>query len=145
MHVRGSVGIEVSPRHCYLFWRDLENLPKFINHLESVEVLSERRSRWVIKTLGDRQLSWDAEIIRDEPNKIIGWRSLPGSAIATAGSIRFESEGWNRTRITVTMKYDPPAGVLGVALLELFGSAPEQQLAGDLPCFKELMERRTAA
>lgn len=137
--VRRSIVVQNSPEACYRFWRDLTNLPRFLDHLESIEILSDRRSRWVMKSAGDTRVTWDAEVIHDVPNQIIGWRSLPGSDVDTAGSIRFESEP-SGTRVVITLKYNPPAGAIGAALLHLLGSAPEQQIDEDLRRFKSLME-----
>ena len=143
--LRRSILIDASPMLCYRFWRDLRNLPRIIGNLHSVEVISGRRSHWVMKTLGEGRVDWDAEITRDIPNEIIGWRSLPGSAMDTAGSIRFHALGQNRTQVVVTMKYNPPAGVLGAAFLDLFGVPPERQLAEDLGRFKKIIEEEQSS
>ena len=142
--LRSSVIVNAPAVHCHRFWRDLRNLPLFLSHIHSVEVLSEKRSHWIARPFGDFEVDWDAEIIRDDPPAIIGWRSLPGSRVATAGSIRFFSRGANQTRVVVTMTYNPPAGALGTTLLELFGVAPEQQIAEDLNRFKHLVEEHAA-
>ena len=75
----------------YAFWRTLDNLPRVMEHLESVTVLDGRRSRWVAAAPLGTTVEWDAEIINEVPDKVIGWRSVPGSTVATAGSVNFEA------------------------------------------------------
>ena len=74
----------------YAFWRDLSNLPRFMDHLECVKVINDRLSHWEAKGPAGMSVGWDAEIINDVPGKIIGWRSLEGSDVDNGGSVRFE-------------------------------------------------------
>src|SRR5215831_7850001 len=76
-------------REVYSFWRKLENLPRFMRHLESVTVRDDLHSHWVVKTLGGKTLEWDAEIIEERENDMISWRSLPGADVDNAGSVWF--------------------------------------------------------
>jgi uncharacterized membrane protein len=88
-----------------------------------------------------RTVEWDAEIIEDRENEMIAWRSLPGSAVDTAGSIHFKEQSHNRgTQVTVSLKYDPPAGKLGAWLATFTGDGLAQKLAADLRDFKRTME-----
>src|SRR4051812_22284164 len=77
--VKKSIIINRSPEELYRFWRDFENLPRFMNHLESVRVLDDKRSHWVAKAPAGTSVEWDAEIIEDRPGELIAWRSLAGS------------------------------------------------------------------
>jgi uncharacterized membrane protein len=125
----------------YRFWRDLENLPKFMPHLESVKSLGGNRSHWVAKSIRGRTVEWDAEIITDTPNELIGWRTLDGADVVSAGSVRFKPGGHDgETIVTVHMQYEPPAGKLGATIAWLFGEAPSQTIREDLRRFKALME-----
>jgi uncharacterized membrane protein len=125
----------------YQFWRNLENLPKFMSHLQSVRNLGNLRSHWVARGPLGVGVSWDAEIITERENELIGWRSLPGSAVDNAGSVHFRrGPGGRGTEVKVTLKYDPPAGKVGAAVARLFGSAPEQEIQDDLRRLKQLME-----
>ena len=136
-----SITVESSPEECYRFWRNLENLPRFMNHLNSVVVFSGRRSRWAARTIGGATVRWDTEIVRDTPNRMIGWRSLPGSMVDTAGSVRFEgAPGGRRTEVRVKLKYLPPAGEIGALLAELFAKSPSRQIEQNLTRFKMIVE-----
>jgi uncharacterized membrane protein len=125
----------------YSFWRDLENLPRFMNHLKSVTVLDDKRSHWVAKGPAGSEVQWDAEIIDEKPNELIAWKSLPGATVENAGSVRFEPATGNRgTVVRVKLQYQPPAGVVGATIAKLFGEAPEKQIPVDLLRVKQLLE-----
>jgi len=125
----------------YSFWRELENLPKVMQHLKSVEAIDRDRSHWVAEGALGKEVQWDAEIFNDAENELIAWRSIPGGDVDTAGSVRFQPIGQHHgTAVTVTMKYDPPAGKVGAWIASLTGSGLEKKLEEDLARFKQLME-----
>ncbi len=139
--VEKSVTVDRPAAELYRFWRNFENLPRFMNHLESVHVTGERRSHWVAKAPAGTTVEWDAEIYNEKEGELIAWRTLEGSQVASAGSVRFEEAAGGRgTTVRVVMKYDPPGGALGAAVARLFGENPEQQISEDLRRFKQLME-----
>jgi uncharacterized membrane protein len=139
--VKKSIVINRSPEELYQFWRDFENLPRFMNHLESVRVTGEGRSHWVAKAPAGRSVEWDAEITEDRPNELIAWRSLDGADVDNSGSVSFERAPGNRgTIVRVEMEYNPPGGVIGAAVAKLFGEEPGQQTQEALRCFKQVME-----
>jgi uncharacterized membrane protein len=141
--VSESVLIDRSPEELYAFWRNFENLPMIMSHLESVQVLDERRSHWIAKapSIAGGRIEWDAEITADEPNLLIAWRSLPKSGIEHRGSVRFvRAFGDRGTAVRVEIDYLPPAGQVGRWIAKLFGEEPEQQIRDDLRCFKATME-----
>ena len=139
--VEHSVTINRSPEELYGFWRNFENLPRFMNHLEAVHVTGENRSHWVAKGPAGTTVEWDAEVYNEKENELIAWRTLEGSQVASAGSVRFEpAAGGRGTVVRVVLKYDPPGGALGAAVARLFGENPEQQISEDLRRFKQLME-----
>ncbi len=138
-----SIRIERPPEELYRFWRNFENLPRVLSQIESVEVINDRLSHWVAKTipLGGPKVEWDAEVINEIDNELIGWRSLRGADVENAGSVRFERTLDGRaTEITVTMQYAPPGGRLGAWVAKLFGEDPERKINDDLQRFKESME-----
>src|SRR5690606_2298239 len=117
------------------------HLPKFMNHLESVQVLDNTHSRWKSKGPAGMQLEWDAEIINEHPNELIAWRSLPHADVDHAGTIRFEPcRNGRGTVVKVELVYSPPAGSLGAKLAQMLGQSPEKQIKVDLRRFKQLME-----
>ena len=127
--------------HIYSFWRNLENLPRFMRHLEAVETLGGNRSRWTARGPAGTTVSWDAEILQDRPDEWIAWRSLPGAQIENSGSVRFSAApGARGTEVRVQLQYVPPAGALGRVIAKLFGEEPDQQVHEDLHRFKQLME-----
>jgi uncharacterized membrane protein len=143
VHIVESFLINKSPEQLYAFWRDFENLPQFMSHLESVRKLDDKRSHWVAKAprIYGGQVEWDAEVTADEPNSRIAWRALPGSDVEHRGSVRFQRALGDRgTNARVELEYFPPAGQLGRWVAKLFGEEPEQQIRDDLRKVKRLME-----
>ena len=141
IQVHRSVVVNRPPDQLYSFWRDFENLPDFMNHVISVNVLDERRSHWKVKGPARTTVEWDAEIYEDRPNDFIAWRSIEGSEVDNSGSVKFErAVGGRGTIIKVEIKYNPPAGALGATVAKLFGEDPQKQVAVDLLRFKQLME-----
>ncbi|WP_046245543.1 SRPBCC family protein [Hymenobacter terrenus] len=126
----------------YGFWRRLENLPQFMQHIESVEQLDERRSHWKANIPGGLlNVEWEAEIVNDEPNLLLAWQSLPGSEVDNAGEVRFlEAPGDKGTEVQAVIHYRAPAGALGHGVAQLLNPALEEMVRSDLRRFKQLME-----
>lgn len=136
-----AVTIDSAPEELYRRWRDLANLPRLLSHLEKVEVLDDRRSRWSAKGPAGKTFEWEAEITEDRPNKLIAWRSLPGSDVTNAGEVSFRrAPGGRGTEVRVELRYDPPAGRLGAVVAKLFGREPGQEVERDLRRFKQIVE-----
>lgn len=143
IHVEQSFLINRPAEELYRFWRNFENLPRIMTHLESVHVLDDRRSHWVAKAqvMGGKRFEWDAEITHDEPNTLIGWRSLPGADIKNSGQIRFgRAMGDRGTEVHVFIDYVPPAGRLGHLIASMLGQNPRRVVREDLRNFKRIME-----
>ena len=144
--IERSVTINKSPEELYQFWRNFENLPKFMNHLESVRVLDHNLSHWVAKAPAGMTVEWDAQIINEKENELIAWRSLDGATIANAGSVQFIRANQGRgTVVKVEINYGAPGGNVGAAIAKLFGEEPSQQVEEDLRRFKQMMETGEAA
>ena len=137
--VEQCLTINRSPEELYQFWRNFENLPRFMEHLRSVECRDEKRSHWVVKGPMGKDVEWDAEVINDEPGRLIAWQSLPDADVLNAGTVRFEPKGGG-TEVRVLIKYDPPGGKLGAAAAKMSSENPNQQVQEDLRRFKEMME-----
>ena len=141
IRVKRSNIVNRPPEEVYTFWRDIENLPRFMYHLQSVRRIGERTSHWVSKAPGGGNVEWDSEITEDRPNELIAWRSLEGSDVYNAGSVRFEPRpGGRGTVVRVEMEYYPPGGVAGTAVAMLFNESPEQQIYDDLKRLKQVLE-----
>lgn len=140
-HLERTVTILRAPPELYAEWRDLERLPEIMSHLESVTPLVGLRSRWVMRGPGNTRVTWEAEIVADEPDRLIAWRSLGEADVQNGGSVRFTpAPGGRGTEVKVILTYDPPAGRLGVALATLLGRSPDQDVREDLRRFKHRME-----
>ncbi|WP_307854515.1 SRPBCC family protein [Micromonospora sp. C31] len=136
-----AVTVNRSPAEAYRFWRDLENLPRFMSHLDAVRTDDLRRSHWIARGPAGRRIEWDAEIVDDQLNRSLAWRSLPGTRVPNAGRVRFvPAPGDRGTEVRVRLRYAPPAGALGRAVAKLFGEEPEQQVRDDLRRFKQVVE-----
>jgi uncharacterized membrane protein len=139
--VERAITVNRSPEELYRFWRNLENLPRVMSHLERVENRGDKRSHWLARAPLGMTAEWDAEILTDNPNEGIGWKSLPDSQVATAGSVHFtRAPGGRGTEVRVVLKYDPPGGKLGAWLAWLFGESPDEQIEADLRRFKQILE-----
>lgn len=137
-----TIIVNRSPEEVYRFWRNFENLPTFMNHLESVKVTDDGKSHWKLSRAAGKRLEWDAEMIEDQPNSRISWRSLPGSDVDNSGSVTFErATGGRGTLVRVEMRYAPPLGAATASkIAKLFGKEPGQQIERDLYAFKQVME-----
>jgi uncharacterized membrane protein len=139
IRVEQTVRVSRPPEELYRFWRNLENLPRFMDHLQAVHVLDDRRSHWVARGPAGSRVEWDAVVHNEIPGELLAWRSLPGSEVDHAGSVHFDPAG-EGTAVRVLLRYDPPAGKLGAAMARLFGEDPDTQVADDLRRLKQLME-----
>jgi uncharacterized membrane protein len=143
--VEKSVVVNRPVREVYRFWRNFENLPRFMDHLEAVTVIDETRSHWVAKAPAGTRVEWDAVIHNEIEDELIAWRSLPGSDVSNAGSVHFTPLGdGSQTEVRVVLSYDPPAGKVGAAVAKLLGEEPSKQVEDDLRRFKQVMEAAEA-
>jgi uncharacterized membrane protein len=140
IRVDHEVRIHKPAEHLYRFWRNLENLPRFMHHIECVLETSDRISHWVVRGPAGMKIEWDAEIVNEVENELIGWQSLPGSQVDSGGSVRFTPNGDNSTTVSVSLQYNPPAGTVGAMVARALGDDPRVIIREDLERFKELME-----
>jgi uncharacterized membrane protein len=142
VNIRSSYHIDKPRQEVYDFWRKLDNLPLFMKHLESVEIIDEKRSHWVLKLpIGAAKVSWDAEIVRDEPGYSIGWSSIPGSLIDNAGKVRFQdSLNGSGTLVDIVISYRPPAGGFGGGIAHLINPVFKNMVDNDVRNFKQYMD-----
>jgi len=141
IHTRRAITVGRPVEEVYNFWHNFENLPQFMRHLESVTTTGERRSHWKAKAPAGASVEWDAETTDDRPNELIAWRSVEGSDVYNAGTVRFrEAPGGRGTEVRVDIEYDPPFGKLGSKVAMLWREEPGQQVQDDLRHFKQVME-----
>jgi uncharacterized membrane protein len=137
-----TISVQREPAEVFRYWRKLQNLARFMEHVESVEEIDTSRSRWVVRGPLGQRLHWDARIVNESEGEMIAWESLPGAEVNHAGSVWFDPEGRGGTTVKVILQYYPPAGAVGAATAHLMGEAPDQQVAEDLRRFKEIIEQR---
>jgi len=139
--VERSVTINHPRADLYRFWRNFENLPRIMRHLESVTVLSPERSHWKAKAPAGRSVEWDAVIINEVENELIAWKSVDEAEVPNAGSVHFsDATGGRGTVVRVVLEYAPPAGKLGATIAKLLGEEPDVQVREDLRRFKQMLE-----
>ncbi len=124
----------------FRFWRQLDNLPRFMDNLESVTVLDSLRSHWVAKGPLGTRVEWNAEVNNEIEDELIAWRSLPGADVDQAGSVHFSPAPDGHTEVRVIMRYAAPGHRVGDAVAHILGEDPERQIADDLRRFKQVMD-----
>lgn len=139
--VETSVTVNRPRREVYDFWRRLENLPRFMRHLEAVEERGDGISHWVARSPLGMRVEWDAETVEEREGELLSWRSLPGSQVDNAGSVLFEDAPAGRgTVVRVSMELSPVGNGLGRALGKVLNPITSQQVHEDLRRFKSLVE-----
>ena len=143
-HVEESVVINRPARELYDFWRNFENLPQFMDNIESVRSLGGdgRRSHWVIKAPAGTSVEFDSFVTEDVPGKLIAWRSEENASVPNRGRVEFRESSSGSTVVRATINYQPPAGTAGRLVAKLFQREPSVQARQDLNNLKRLMESR---
>ena len=141
-HSGASATVTINRRReeLYAFWRDLSNLPKFMDNVEAVGAIDDTRSHWRVKAPAGRTVEWDARLTEDVANEVLAWTSEPGADVENSGRIVFKDAGERGTIVQATVLYDPPAGVVGKIVAKMFQREPAIQARRDLRRFKQLME-----
>jgi uncharacterized membrane protein len=141
IRVERSVAVYRPIEEVYQFFRNFRNLARFLAHVKDVREIDDKHSRWFVRGPAGTELEWDAEIINDQPNELISWRTLGCADVESAGSVRFErAPGERGTMVRVSLNYLPPAGALGAAVAKLLGEEPETQIKEDLRRLKQILE-----
>jgi uncharacterized membrane protein len=135
-HVREDIEVQVPVTTAYNQWTQFEEFPTFMENVESVRQIDDAHLRWVAE-IGGKQHEWTAEIVRQEPDEVVSWRSTDGKG--TSGEVKFEPLGADRTRVEVTMTWEPEG------MLESLGEKVGVDTLGvkrDLQNFKKIIEGR---
>lgn len=135
-----TINIDAPVERVFEFWNNPYNFPHFMTNVREVRDLGDGRSQWTVAGPAGLSVKWNAVVTEFIPNKIIAWKSEPGSAIANAGIVRFDSDNGAGTRVTVRMSYNPPAGAIGHAFAKAFGADPKREMDQDLLRMKTMIE-----
>lgn len=141
IRIHKSLYIQRPPEACYHFWRNFENFPQFMQHVDAVQVVDASHTHWHVRAPLGRPVEWTAELVSDIPSQQLGWRTLAGSAVEHTGVVRFlPGLSGKTTRLDIELRYHAPFGKAGVMLAKIFGEEPSQQIDDDLRRFKQLIE-----
>ena len=141
IRVKRAITIRRSPEEVYAFWRDFENLPRFMSYLQSVEQLGNGRSRWRAAAPAGATVEWEAELTEDVRGELIAWRSIGQTAVPNEGTVRFRpAPAGQGTEVHVTLGYQPPGGKAGAVIAKLMGRSPGEEIPRDLNALKQLLE-----
>lgn len=142
IEITRTVTVNKPRSEVYQFWRQLENLPKFMEHLESVRQLGPKRSTWSARIPGGiGTIDWDADVVQEVENELIAWKSLPAADIDNAGEVRFSDDpSGKETIVQVAISYRPPAGAMGGMAAKLLNPMLKNMVQEDIRRFKRLME-----
>lgn len=136
-----TVTINKPRKELYAFWRNFENLATFMENIESISVIDEARSHWIVQAPAGKKVEWDSLVTEDISGELIAWTSTEESEIKHSGRIEFrDAQGGRGTEVVATILYDPPAGAMGKIVAKLFQKEPKIQSRRDLRRFKQLME-----
>jgi uncharacterized membrane protein len=139
VNIQKAIEVNAPPETVFGLWSRFENFPKFMAHVRRVE-RSDGQSHWVVGGPAELPIEFDAVVTRQIPNEVIAWKSVEGQPMRHAGIVRFEPRPEGRTRITVRMTYNPPAGLLAHGVAQLMGADPKKALDDDLLRMKSLLE-----
>ncbi|HEX8512457.1 MAG TPA: SRPBCC family protein [Allosphingosinicella sp.] len=140
--VEESVIIDRPPHQIYDFWRNFENLPQFMDNIESVTKINEVRSHWKIKAPAGTSVEFNSLVTEDIPGRLIAWKSEEGASVPNRGRVEFiETSTGGGTNVRATISYDPPAGAFGRVVAKLFQREPGVQARQDLDRLKALLEK----
>lgn len=141
IEIRRSFVVNLPAGETFAFWRRPSNFPRFMRHVESVEELDSRRSRWTVAGPAGREAAWDAEIVDEEPGRALSWRTVGDAEIRHGGRVEFhEATAGRGTVVSVRIRYESPAGAIRPALAKVFADDPETQIQADLRRFQQLAE-----
>jgi uncharacterized membrane protein len=136
-----AVTVNRSPEDAYAFWRNLENLPRFMQNLASVRTMGDNRSHWILRIPGNATVEWDAELTAERPNELLAWRTLADADVEHSGRVEFApAPGQRGTEVKMSVQYRPPGGRMGKPFARLLNAVTAQQVKEDLRRFKQIVE-----
>jgi uncharacterized membrane protein len=139
--VQKTMTLDAPIETVFEFWSDYENFPRFMSRvLEVRPSVRPGQSHWKVEGPMGVPIEFDAELTQNTPNQVLAWRTIPGSIVAHAGIIQFESTPDLRTRVHIRLSYNPPGGWFGHVTAAAFGADPKRSLDADLARMKTLIE-----
>lgn len=139
--IERTVTINKPRQQLYDFFRDFENLPHFMDNVDTIKVLDDRRSQWTIKAPAGTTVEFVSRVTEDVPGSVIAWESEEGATVPNSGRVEFLDAAPGRgSMVRLIMTYDPPGGALGKAVAKVLQREPNVQARRDLRRFKQLME-----
>ena len=141
VHAKAAITVNAPLAEVYAFWEDFRNLPRFMGDFASVEVSSDRTSRWSLTAPAGITFDWDVEIVDATPNQRIAWRTAEGTTLNAAGEVRFRTApGGRGTEVVFDATFNPPGGELGKKIAGFFAEVLGTKMGSDLRRFKQLVE-----
>lgn len=142
IELRTTLTVNKPKEEVFRYWRKLENLPNFMEHLKMVKETDNKRSHWEAKVPGNiGTIEWDAEITEEKPGELIAWQSVDNATIYNAGHVSFlEAAGGRGTELLIRIIYQPPAGNVGAATAKLLNPVFEKMVKADIMRFKQVIE-----
>lgn len=134
-----TIRIDAPVERVFAFWRDSENLARWMSHVREVRQLGGERFHWVVDGPAGAPVEWTSELTDVRENRELAWRSVEGSTVENSGRIRFEPDGAD-TRLHIELHYSPPGGVIGQVVAKAFGVDPASDMDDDLPKLRRLIE-----
>lgn len=142
LNIRVSMVINKPRNEVYKAWRNLSNLPIFMEHLTQVHEEDEVTSDWEMRVpTGIVKLRWKAEIVKERQDEMIAWQSIEGSEIRNAGKVGFrDALGGEGTMVDVVLSYHAPLGKAGEKIAQLFNPMFKKMITQDIRNFKNFVE-----
>ena len=142
INIRFNTVINKPVSEVFAFWHNLENLPQFMSHLDSIKTVDNTVSEWTAKgPAGIGSISWKAKIVKDRTDRLLSWNSLEGSSIRNAGKVIFKAKG-NATELDITISYHAPLGIAGESAAKLLNPYFEKMVKNDIASLKNYLESK---
>jgi uncharacterized membrane protein len=138
--IQKAIDVDAPIDVVFALWSNFENFPHFMENVKEIRIINPGVSHWKVAGPAGTIVEWDAEITWAENDRVIAWKSLPGSVVASAGIVKFQENADGTTHVDVQMSYNPPAGAVGHAVATAFGADPKTQMDADLMRMKTMLE-----
>jgi uncharacterized membrane protein len=137
--VQEYIEVQAPVSACYELWMNIDRFPEFMPHVRSVTRQGNNRWHWTVDGPMGSSVEWDALVDARAKDNVISWHSISNPTVGNQGAVRFDELSPEMTRITATIQYEPPAGILGETVAQLF-SNPSQMVKDSLFKFKNVLE-----